>query len=183
MWRFGFRGLPDCISRLRRHDEEGFGMRLARLRFSAPCLAALLLLSAVQQAAAEPVTLTSGGIFYSRENQADFRASSLDGIEIIGEFGDNGSEFWNPDHACFGCTPGTRINLSQSESFPKDLNAEIGAGGSVRVDDVDYWFDSMSFKINGAHISVPDTSGDQNALINAGRFVFHGLITATSDAG
>jgi len=158
-------------------------MRLDRLRFGVPLVAAFLLLSVAGYAAAEPVTLTSGSINYSRANQAEFRALSLNGIEIIATFGDEGSESWNPDHACFGCTPGTRINLSQSESFSSNLNETASVGGSIRVDDVDYRFDSMSFRINAGHINIPNTSNERSAFIDAGRFVFHGLITGTSDAG
>jgi hypothetical protein len=156
-------------------------MRVSSLRICAPLLA-VLLLSAVQEAAAEPVTLTSGGIFYSRQNQAEFQAMSLSGIEIRGQFGDEASESWDPDHACFGCTPGARISLSQSESFTND-SGSVGAGGSVRLDGVDYWFDSMSFRINAGHIDIPDTSDFGGATMDAGRFVFHGMITGTSDAG
>ncbi len=157
-------------------------MRLPKLRMTVPLFTALLLLGAVGQAAAEPVTLTSGGIFYSRQNQAEIQAVSLTGINIRGEFGNEGSESWDPDHACFGCTPGTRISLSQSESFSNNSDT-IGAGGSVRMDGVDYWFDSLSFRINGPHFAIPDTSDFGGGTMDAGHFVFHGMITGTSDAG
>jgi len=147
-----------------------------------PFFAALVLLGAAGQAAAEPIKLTSGSIVYSRSNVAEFRAVSANGIEIIGQFGDDASESWNPDHACFDCTPGTRIKLKQSESFASDAEDSIFAGGSVRVDDVDYWFDSLRFKIKAHHINIPDTA-DGNALVNAGRFAFKGRIVGTSDDG
>jgi len=154
-------------------------MKFLNLRICAP-LFAVLLLNAVQEAAAEPLTLTGGGIFYSRSNQAEFRAISLSEIHINGQFGDEGSESWNPDHACFGCPSGTRISLSQFESFSNDSDS-IGAGGSVRMDGVDYWFDSLSFRINAGHIDIPNTSDPR--MVDAGTFVFHGVITGTSDAG
>ena len=157
-------------------------MRLSKLRFAVPLFTALLLLGAVAQATAEPVTLTSGGIFYSRQNAAVFDASSLTGIDVRGEFGSEG-ESWDPPHACFGCTPGTRIDLSLSESFTNDPDDTVFAGGAVRVDDVNYWFDSMDFRINAGHINLPDSTGNPNVSADAGRFVLHGMITGTSDAG
>jgi hypothetical protein len=156
-------------------------MRLDRIRLVMPFCAVLLLLSAVQ-AAAEPVTLTSGGIFYSRQNQAMFDAASLSGVAIRSDFGGD-SESWDPDHACFGCTPGTRISLTQAEFFSNDPDLWFGASGAVNVDGVNYWVDTMSFRINGGHIDIPDTSNFGGAFVDAGRFVFHGMITGTSDAG
>ena len=47
---------------------------------------------------------------------------------------------------------------------------------------MDYFFDSLSFGINAHHMDIPDTT-NRNAFINAGRFVFNGMITGTSDAG
>lgn len=157
-------------------------MRFASLRMTAPLVAGLLL-GAAAQAAAEPVTLTSGGVFYSRQNAAVFDASSLSGIAVRGEFGSE-SESWNPPHACFGCTPGSRIELSLSESFAHDSPGDdVFAGGSVRVNDEDYRFDSMDLRINAGHINIPDSTGNSNMLIDAGRFVFHGMITGTSESG
>jgi hypothetical protein len=157
-------------------------MRLSKRQITVALLTALSLLGAIGQAAAEPVTLTSGGIFYSRQNAAVFDASSLTGIGVRGEFGSE-SESWDPPHACFGCTPGTRIDLSLSESFTNDPSDTVFAGGAVRVDDVNYWFDSLDFRINGGHINLPDSTGNPNVSVDAGRFVFHGMITGTSDAG
>lgn len=157
-------------------------MRFPRLQIALPFFA-VLLLSVAGRAAAEPVTfLASGSILYSRADVAEFHALSMDGIEVSSQFGNDFNESWNPDHACIGCTPGQRIDLSQSESFTNGTQDGIFAGGSVRVDNVDYFFDSMSFGINAHHIDIPDTTG-RNAFINAGQFVFNGMITGTSDAG
>jgi PEP-CTERM motif len=156
-------------------------MSIRRFRFGLGLAVLLLLLSMAAPAWADRIELVSGGLFYSRQNSAEFRAVAPGGIEIISDFGGE-SESWNPDHACFGCIPGTRINLSQTESFNTPEDSAF-VGGSVRVDDVDYWVDSMNIRINAPHLTIPDTSNSGGATIDAGRFVFRSVIIGTSDAG
>jgi hypothetical protein len=152
-----------------------------RLRLYLGMSATFLLLSAAAPASANPISLVTGGIAYSRQNAAIFDAGPLSGIRVRADFGED-TESWDPAHACFGCTPGTRISLSQSESLGP-ANDLTFVNGSVRVDDVDYWFDSVSLRIRAGHVTIPDTSGNRNAAIDAGRFVFRSAITGTSDAG
>jgi hypothetical protein len=130
-----------------------------------------------------PIDLTNGTVAYSRQNAAAFHATTDDGLVVRIDFG-NDSESWNPDHACFACIPGTRLDLSQSESFASNGDDELFfVVGMVRVGSVDYLVDSMNFSIDAGSVIVPDTSGDRSMTLNAGRFLLRGMITGTSEAG
>ena len=131
-------------------------------------------------AAAEPIQLVSGAIAYSRGNLAEFAATADDNTIVRGEFGNFTTETWNPDHACFGCIPGSTIDLSQSESLAFGSEA-MGVGGSVRVGGLDYWIDSLVFSIASASLTVPDSSNDARNVMSP--FSFDGVITARSLAG
>lgn len=158
-------------------------MNSPRLRFCLPAAVAILLLSTATPALADPVRLVSGSIQYSRQNQAEYRVTADNGMQIVSEFGNEAGESWNPDHACFGCTPGTTIDLSQSESFVNGSgDPDVGAAGSIIIDGIDYFIDSLSFTIDADRFVLPDTSGDRS-FTSAGQFLFRGLITGTSDAG
>jgi hypothetical protein len=143
----------------------------------------LLLCGFTASASADPIDLTNGTVAYSRQNAAAFHATTDDGLLVRIDFG-NDSESWNPDHACFACIPGTRLDLSQSESFASNGDDELFfVVGMVRVGSVDYLVDSMNFSIDAGSVIVPDTSGDRSMTLNAGRFLLRGMITGTSEAG
>lgn len=147
-----------------------------------PILAALwvVALGAAAPAGADPIHLASGSIHYSRGNLPQFSALTADGASIRSDFGDFAGEIWNPDHACFGCAPGSTIGLTQSESFDGS-DAFISAGGSVRVGDTDFWIQSLDFQIASGSFTLPDSSGGVEHLRSP--FVFRGVIVGLSLAG
>jgi hypothetical protein len=139
-------------------------------------------LAAAASAAADPIQLVSGTIHYSRQNLVTFNAVTADGAHLNSEFGNFLTETWNPDHACFGCTPGSTIDLSQSESFTGPGGpGPISAGGGVRVGDIDYWTESLDFLIESGSFILPDSSG--GAINFSAPFSFRGAFTGRSDAG
>jgi hypothetical protein len=53
----------------------------------------------------------------------------------------------------------------------------------VGLGNVRYLVDSMNFSIDAGSVIVPDTSGNRSATLDAGRVLFTGMITGTSEAG
>jgi hypothetical protein len=133
----------------------------------------------VRPAAAEPVNILGGTIYYSRQNQATFNLTLLDGW-MRGEFGDNDSESWTPSHACFGCTPGSTIDPSVSESMP--ANEDISAGGVLNYRGVDYFISNLSFTIDSDPVTLPSSfNAESLALSSVAQFVLHGLVQGWTD--
>jgi hypothetical protein len=130
-------------------------------------------------AAAEPVNILGGTIYYSRQNQATFNLTLLDGW-MSGEFGDNGSESWTPSHACFGCTPGSTIDPSVSESMP--LSDDISAGGILNYRGVDYFISNLSFTIDSDPVRLPASFNTEGVgMSSVAQFVLHGLVQGWTD--
>ena len=131
-------------------------------------------------AAADPIPLVSGTIRYTRGAPGELSAQTLDGAQIDSIFGNFVREFWDPDHACTGCTPGSIIALSQTESFTNEDDA-MAALGTVSADGVDYFVQSLDFQIAAASVALPDSA---NTTVDVSSpFSFLGLVTARSIAG
>jgi hypothetical protein len=131
-------------------------------------------------AAADPIQLVSGAIFYSRGNLAQFAAGSDGGAIVHSDFGNFAAEVWNANHACFDCVPGSAIDLSQSESLVFG-NQEMGVGGSFRIADAEYWIDSLVFRITSGSVMLPDSTNGQVRLSSP--FSFEGVISGRTLAG
>lgn len=146
-----------------------------------PILAVLTFttLSAAAPAAADPIQLVSGAISYSRLNLAQLSGNALTGEHVKIAFGSLVTDSWNPDHACFSCTPGSTISLSQSESFTNDGDPNA-ADGSVRVSGIDFWLESMNFQIDAGSLILPNSS---TAITLSSPFAFRGVIVGRSTAG
>jgi hypothetical protein len=133
----------------------------------------LMAIQEVRPAAAEPVNIFGGTIYYSRQNQAAFNLTLLDGW-MRGEFGDNGSESWTPSHACFGCTPGATIDPSVSESMP--VSEDISIGGVLNYRGVDYFISNLSFTIDSDPVRLPGAFGANTAMSSVAQFALRGLV-------
>jgi hypothetical protein len=147
---------------------------------------AILLLSSGAQAFADAFIIRSGNINYSRSNQA-FYSLQFDplvfGTESFarGEYGDNSSEFWNPPHACFGCTPGSSLPLSIDENIVNGARPDIGVSGVLRQDTNDYFVNAIQFVLDTGSITIPELSDDVATWSTFTRFTFHGTIGGEND--
>jgi len=144
------------------------------LSFGAFTLAFLVM--SVWPASAEPITLTSGTIAYSRQNPASLIRLMGEGISIGGSFGFD--TFWNPRHACFDCTSGKMVNLS--ESFrPTDASSfAILTAGNVQ-----YFSESVGFEINAGDFVIPNLPSGTELFAEAGPFQFRGSMSGMSQQG
>ena len=145
-----------------------------------PILTILLLIGSSATATADPIQLISGNITYSRLNLAQLAGNAATGENINVQFGSLLLDSRNPDHACFGCAPGSTISLSQSESYPNQDDT-TGADGSVLVGGVDYWLQSLDFQIDAGSVLLPDSSGTRVDLTSP--FTFTGVIVGRSTGG
>ena len=134
---------------------------------------------AAAPAAADPIQLVSGSISYSRLNPAQLLGNAPTGERINVAFGSLVTDSWNPDHACFSCTPGSTISLSESESFTNDGDPNA-ADGSVKVGGIDYWLESMDFQIDAGSLILPNSS---TAITLSSPFSFRGVVIGRSTAG
>jgi len=141
--------------------------------------AAVAAVNAVRPVAAEPVTILGGVIEYSRSNQAFFKLTLVNGW-MQGEFGDGGSESWTPAHSCFPCTAGSTINPSVSESMPQ--SADITVGGTLSLNNADYFISHLSFTINADPVRLPNSFGGGDALAHSSiaQFVLRGLVQGSN---
>jgi hypothetical protein len=134
----------------------------------------LLLISAT--VFAEPFTIRAGTISYSRSNEATFDLTFdplVFGFDssAAGEFGDSGSESWNPPHACFPCTSGSTMNLSLSEHFTIFDPPGASVGGILREDNISFDIDGLQFVIAAGGIIVP--------VLNPGAAVWSSFVPFT----
>ena len=133
-------------------------------------------------ASAEPVNILGGLIEYSRQNQAYFNISLVDGW-MRGDFGEEVSESWTPPYACFACTPGATLDPSVTESMPASDTA--GVGGVLMFRDVEYYISSLSFTIDSDPVTLPASFDvvDSLAMSTIAQFVMHGLVQARTADG
>ena len=151
-----------------------------KLCHAAVIVAAIATVNTVRPAAAEPVTILGGVINYSRQNQAEFRLTLVDGGLMQGQFGDGGSESWDPPHACFACVPGSTIDPSLSESMPK--SEDVTVGGVLILHDVKYFITNLSFTIDSDQLRVPPASAfvGRDPVSSVAQFVLRGLVQAST---
>jgi hypothetical protein len=96
------------------------------------------------------------------------------------DFGDSSGEFWNPDHICYGCTPGGTINSSVTESFTHDSTfSDVGVGGGFFFHGLDYDVTSLAFTIDAGDLLIPQHL--DFAVTSATRFVLRGMMTGVHD--
>ena len=154
-------------------------MRLSPQRIPILVALSVLSLATVAPAGADPIQLIGGSIVYSRGSVATFAATGADGTLVGSDFGNFVSEVWNPDHACVDCVPGSTIGLSQSESLTS--GGDVGAGGSIRVGELEYWIDSLIFTITAGTFTLPDSSN--GAIRLSSPFTLEGVISGRTLAG
>ena len=146
---------------------------LRKLCHAVAIVAAIATVNTVRPAAAEPVTILGGSISYSRQNQAEFNLTLVDGGWMQGEFGDNDSESWNPPHACFPCTPGSTLNPSVSEKMQS--MGDISVGGVLFTRGTRYDITNLEFTIDSDSVKLPD-SFDIDGSSSIAQFSLHGLV-------
>jgi PEP-CTERM motif len=123
-------------------------------------LASVGALAYIAPVAADPITVIGGSVVYSRQNQADFEfvikhPQDLVAVVARGVFGDEGSESWDPDHACSPCVRGSRVSLSEMESFVRPRPGEPGPSGGFIDHGVSYRITGLSLDIDAGDIVVP----------------------------
>jgi hypothetical protein len=139
------------------------------------CASAFLLVAFVAPAAADPIRLTDGIVNYSRSNAAIFRTVQPVTIDVL--FGSDGGH--PPSHTCFGCLPGTPINVSQRESFGPPAPGELGDLGVLTIKNVIYSIDAMDFQIDAGTATIPSVPSG----VDGGPFLFHASLRGTSSEG
>ena len=150
-------------------------MIIRRVCRVAAIAAAVAAVNLVRPAAAEPVNILGGHINYSRQNQAMFDLTLLNGL-MRGEFGSSDSESWDPPHACFDpCTAGSTIDVSLSEDMP--MSQDVSVGGFLTYLGNTYFISKLSFTIDADPITLPANFASQGFAGNA-QFVLHGLVEA-----
>ena len=114
----------------------------------------------VQQVQADPIQLVSGGVFFSRQNDADFRASG-NGVSTIASFGGDTPGF-NPSHFC-GATltenlcVGQTFGLSEHivlAAFDPDFDGP-SVGGTITADGSVFTYDSIDMVLTGGTFIAP----------------------------
>jgi hypothetical protein len=130
--------------------------------------AAFALLGPVQ-ARADPISIVSGFLTYSRGDLATFNWVGAEG-SLAGTFGLTASESYTPAHACVGCPPGGALDPSVVEFVPfpggPDLVAELTlAGTSVLLD-------TLAFRIDADDIVIPAGGEGASTVAN---FVMRGV--------
>jgi hypothetical protein len=146
---------------------------MKRLTLAIPlCLVALGL--APVPAVADPVTLTSGNVFYHVNDPLFEELPSINGSIAAGIA-------VSPSWACSPCTPGGMLNTSVSEDF-----STLGAVGSFVFEGTTYnVLNSGSFAINSGVVSVPTLpSGPVTSFATVFTpFTFAGTLTGVSSGG
>ena len=147
---------------------------MKRLTLAIPlCLIALGLAPA--PAVADPVTLTSGNIFYHEGDPLFVTLPSIEGFIV-------GGTSVSPSWACAPCASGDMLNTSVSEDF-----STLGAVGSFVFQGTTYnVIDSGAFTINSGTISVPTipSGGGGTAFATVFTpFTFTGTLTGVSSGG
>ena len=146
---------------------------MKRLTLAIPlCLVALGL--APVPAVADPVTLTSGNIFYHVGDPLFVTLPSINGLIV-------GGIAVSPSWACSPCAPGDMLDTSVSEDF-----STLGAVGSFVFEGTTYnVINSGSFAIDSGQVSVPTIpSGPGTSFASVFTpFTFAGTLTGVSSGG
>ena len=140
---------------------------------------AVCLLFLGSNASADQITFVSGIIDYSRQNQAEVSITLNDSGWMRANFGDNSNESWNPDHICYGCTPGGTITPSVTESFGDNPNPDVGVGGGFIYRGLRYDLEALTFTIDAGDLLIPQQL--DFAITSATRFVLRGMMTGVHD--
>jgi len=151
----------------------------SRVARAAASMFAVCLLFLGSNASADQITFVGGIIDYSRQNEAEVSITLNDSGWMRANFGDNSNESWNPDHICYGCTPGGTITPSVTESFGDNPNPDVGVGGGFIFRGLGYDFESLTFTIDAGDLLIPQQL--DFALTSATRFVLRGMMTAVHD--
>lgn len=139
---------------------------------------ALVVLSVAISALADPIAVTTGGIFLSRQNEAELRFGNGTSFSVFGYMGSGGSENYYPPYFCGtdeNCT-GRTVSLSMHDSLSRDPDSD-SVGGSFTLDGSEYWIDTFDFIITAGDIVVP-----ADALASSW-FHFSGTMRGTTRAG
>jgi len=138
----------------------------------------LVALSVAAQALADPIAITTGSIYLSRQDNASLRFGTGTSFSVNGDMGSSGAESYNPPYFCGtgeSCI-GRVVNLSMHDSLGPDTDIK-GVGGSFMLDGSEYWIDAFDYVITAGNIVVP-----ADALASSW-FHFSGTMRGTTRAG
>lgn len=138
----------------------------------------LIAMSVAAQALADPLAVTTGSIYLSRQNEGDLRFGSGTSLSTFGHMSSGGSEYYYPPYFCGtdeNCT-GRTVNLSMHDSLIRGSDSSA-VGGSFMVDGSEYWIDAFDYIITAGDIVVPADAWASSW------FHFSGTLRGTTLAG
>jgi len=144
-----------------------------------PLAFASLLVLLVGTAAADPISLTSGSIVYSRDNAAAIISLTGRGVTISGFFGSDSGRY--PRYVCISnCIPGNRMNRSETESLT--FEPTFSPLALHTADNVFYEPVSFGWQITAGDVVVPNPPPVTYSFF-AVPFEFRGGLTGISQEG
>lgn len=135
-------------------------MRRNLARVSKLVVAGAIAVMALPGAAlADPISLTSGGLFISRQNEGDVDFASDSDFRLRGTLWSSVSEDgpYYPPYFCGGegCSGPVNLSMSDSLTWPPPFTPVPGVLGSFTTGGEEYWLDTFAFDIEAGDILTP----------------------------